>query len=312
MARLTGKTAIVSGAGGGIGRAHALLLAKEGANVVVNDIGLRKGADAASVVEEIRANGGIAVASTHSAHWEGAHDIVAEAVAQFGSIDILINNAGAGAMNDLWRFTQEQWDRTYNVEPKGYFAMIRAAVPHMARQGSGAIVNTSSGSGYGHPGSIAHASSREAVVGLTRTVAMEVGRFGIRCNAIRPFATGTSTQDFARDAEPWAKLMAVTMGPQPGVEQHFEFDYTNFTPAKISPFVVWLCTDAAHNVNGRTFEVSGDNVSLLTEPAHEKTITQTGGWTLDALDNAAQAGLVGDLRNPFALHNFPDLKVFPE
>ncbi|RYE56349.1 MAG: SDR family NAD(P)-dependent oxidoreductase, partial [Hyphomicrobiales bacterium] len=168
MGRLEGKTAIVSGAGGGIGREHALLLAREGANVIVNEIGVREGADAARVVQEIRSAGGCAAANTTPADWAGAESIVADAVARFGSVDIIVNNAGAGSMNDLWRFTEEEWDRTFAVEPKGYFAMIRAAAPHMARQGSGCIVNTSSGSGFGHPGSIAHATSREGVIGLTR------------------------------------------------------------------------------------------------------------------------------------------------
>lgn len=312
MGRLNGKTAIVSGAGGGIGRAHALLLAREGASVVVNDVGLRKGADAASVVEEIVAAGGKAIASTQSADWAGAPRIVAEAIAHFGSIDIVVNNAGAGGMNDLWRFTEEQWDRTYNVEPKGYFAMIRAATPHMARRGSGCIVNTSSGSGFGHPGSIAHASSREGVIGLTRTVAKEVGRFGIRCNAIRPFATGQSTRDFVEQARPWERLMHLTMGPNPGEEMRTSFDTDSFPPSKIAPFVVWLCTEAASNVNGRTFEVRGDDVSLLSEPEPLLTIRQAGGWDLDALDAAAPAGLTAGLRNPFTLDAFPELKVFEE
>src|SRR5579863_1662502 len=312
MARLDGKTAIVSGSGGGIGRAHALLLAQEGAHVVVNDIGIRSGADAASVVEEIRGAGGSAIASTTSADWQGAERLVAEAVGEFGSIDIIINNAGAGQMNDLWRFTEAQWDQTYNVEPKGYFAMIRAATPHMARQGSGCIVNTSSGSGFGHPGSIAHASSREAVIGLTRTVAMEVGRFGIRCNAIRPFAVGMSTTDFAEKARPWWQLMSVTMGPVPGTARELEFDAEEFPPRKISPFVVWLCTDAAKDINGRTFEVRGDEVSLLSEPSAEQTIRRSGGWDLDALDAQAPGGLATNLSNPFTLDAFPELKVFPE
>ena len=310
MARLRGKTAIVSGAGGGIGRDPALLLARHGAHVDVNDIGVRAGADAAFVVEEIRQAGGSAVASTHSADWHGAGQIVADAVAQFGSVDIIINNAGAGDMNDLWRFTEEQWDKTYNVEPKGYFAMIRAAVPHMARQGSGCIVNTSSGSGFGHPGSIAHASSREGVIGLTRTVAMEVGRFGIRCNAIRPFAAGVSTTDFAEKARPWEQLMSVTMGPRPGEVMEFAFDAEEFPPRKISPFVVWLCTDAARDVNGRTFDVQGDYVSLLSEPRAEATIHRAGGWDLDSLDAEAPVGLTGNLRNPFTLDAFPALKRF--
>lgn len=312
MGRLNGRTAIVSGAGGGIGRPHALLLAKEGAKVVVNDIGLRAGADAASVVEEIREAGGEAVADTHSADWDGAGQIVAHAVEAFGSIDIIVNNAGAGAMNDLWSFTEEEWDRTYNIEPKGYFAMIRAAVPHMARRGWGSIVNTSSGSGFGHPGASAHASSREGVIGLTRTVAMEVGRFGIRCNAIRPFAVCQSTTDFAKQVRPWMQLMSLTLGSEPGVAQELAFDAERFPPRKIAPFVLWLCTDAAANVNGRTFDVSGDEVALLSEPAPERTIVHEGGWDLDALDVRAPADLTDRLTNPFTLDAFPALKRFPD
>ena len=312
MKRLDGKTAIVTGAGGGIGRAHALLLAREGAKVVVNDIGIRKGADAASVVEEIRQAGGQAIANTTSADWNGAERIVAEAVEAFGSIDIILNNAGSGSMADLWNFSEEAWDRTFNVEPKGYFAMIRAAAPHMARQGSGCIVNTSSGSGLGHPGSIAHATSREGVIGLTRTVAMELGRFGVRCNAIRPFATGQSTIDFAENARPWMRLMTLTMGPEPGVERKITFDPNQFPPAKISPFVVWLCTDAAKNVNGRTFHVRGDDVAPYSEPDVQSTIHQDGGWDIDKLDVAAPVGLTAGLSNPFTLDAFPELKVFKD
>ncbi|MCB0996913.1 MAG: SDR family NAD(P)-dependent oxidoreductase [Acidimicrobiales bacterium] len=312
MARLDGKVAIVTGAGGGIGREHALLLAKEGAQVVVNDIGLRTGADAASVVAEITAAGGTAVADTNSATWEGAADVVAHAVDEFGRLDIVVNNATAGATNDLWKFTEAQWDLTVNVNYKGYFAMIREAAPHLCRQGSGAIVNTSSGSGFGHPAMIAYASAKEGVVGVTRTVARELGRFGVRCNAIRPFATGVSTAEYAQKTGPWMRVMQLTMGPEPGVESPPNFDPTQFPPSKIAPLVVWLCTDAAAHVNGRTFEVGGDNISLLSEPSPTVTIHQSGGWDLDALDDAGRSVLTNGLRNPYTLDSFPELKVFDD
>ena len=310
MGRLSGKVAIVTGAGGGIGRAHALLLAREGASVLVNDIGYRKGADAASVVEEIVAAGGTASPCTISATWDGAEAIVAAAIAEFGRIDILINNAGAGGMNDIWRFTEAQWDTTFNVGCKGYFALIRACAPHMCRQGSGAIVNTSSGSGFGHPGAIAHASAREAAIGITRTVAKELGRFGLRCNAIRPFAIGRSTDDFSVAAAPWMQLMGLTMGHKPGVDEPVTFDSDDFPPEKVSQFVVWLCTDMARNVNGRSFEVRGDFVTLLNEPGDERTISQKGGWTLDDLDRIAPQSLTGALANPYTLDAYPELKQF--
>src|SRR6201994_4919038 len=137
MGRLEGRVAIVTGAGRGIGREHALLLAQQGASVVVNDIGARPGADAASVVEEIRARGGSAIASTGSATWDGAASIIAAAVDAFGGIDILINNATAGRNDDLWRYTEAEWDLTMDVNLKGYYAMMRAAFPHMAQGNHG-------------------------------------------------------------------------------------------------------------------------------------------------------------------------------
>jgi NAD(P)-dependent dehydrogenase (short-subunit alcohol dehydrogenase family) len=312
VSRFDGKVAIVTGAGGGIGREHALLFAHEGAKVVVNDTGLRTGADAASVVKEIEAAGGTAIANTDSATWEGAQDIVATALAAYGRVDILVNNATAGATNDLWKFTEKQWDRTVGVNLKGYFAMIRTVAPHLCRQGSGVIVNTSSGSGFGHPAMIAYATAKEGVVGLTRTVAKELGRFGVRCNAIRPFATGVSTSEYAQNTGPWMRVMGLTMGAEPGVERQPNFDPSHFPPSKISPMVAWLCTDAAVNVNGRTFHVSGDDIGLLSEPEPERVIHQSGGWDLAGLDAAAPAALTLGLKNPFTLDAFPELKTFED
>ena len=127
--RLDGKVAIVTGAGGGIGREHARLFASEGAKVLVNDLGSRTGANASSVVDEIVAAGGEAVANTTSATWDGAADIVQAALDAFGRVDILVNNATAGRNNDLWRFTEKDWDLTFDVNLKGYFAMIRSVAP---------------------------------------------------------------------------------------------------------------------------------------------------------------------------------------
>lgn len=310
MGRLDGKVAVVTGAGGGIGKQHALLLASEGARVVVNDIGARAGADAASVVAEIESAGGTAVADTHSATWDGAADIVATAVDAFGTIDILINNATASGIDDLWRLTEEQWDLAHGVNLKGYFATIRAAALHMCAQGSGAIVNTSSGSGFGHPAHIAYAAAKEGVIGLTRTVAKELGRFGVRCNAIRPFALGSSTTDYAERTARWADLMALTMSPTPGRLQPARTDPAKFPPSKIAPMVVWLCTDAARNVNGRTFHLSGDTYSRLSEPVAERSVYRDGGWDLDALDAAGPAVLAAELQNPYTLDDHPELQVF--
>jgi 3-oxoacyl-[acyl-carrier protein] reductase len=308
--RLDGQVAIVTGAGGGIGREHARLFAAEGASVLVNDVGLRTGADAASVVAEIESAGGTAVADTTSATWDGAAGIVQHAIDAFGRLDIVVNNATAARNADLWRVTEAEWDLAMDVNLKGYFAMIRAAVPHLCGQGSGAIVNTSSGSGFGHPSAVAYASAKEGVVGLTRTVARELGRFGVRCNAIRPLALGMSTKEYGERTSKWTTLMAVTMAPR-GAKLAFNVATPeSHPPAKISPMVVWLCTDAARGVNGRTFHVAGDTVSLLSEPARERAISQAGGWTLDALDAVAPVNLVDDLTNDYLLVDHPELQVF--
>jgi len=309
--RLKDRVAIVTGAGGGIGRQHALLLARHGAKVVVNDIGLRSGADAKSVANEIRAAGGDALASHDSATWEGAQYLVDAAVEVYGRVDILINNATYTRLGDLADYPESDWDSTLDVNLKGYFAMIRYVAPYMCKQGSGVIVNTSSASGYGHPSHAAYAAAKEGVVGLTRTVAREFGRFGVRCNAIRPLAAGQSAADFAARAAKWADLVALTMSPRVfALQQKLLADPGLMPTDKIAPFVVWLCTDAARNVNGHTFEVHGDTISRVTEPALDRTVVRDGGWDLDSLDAIAPVNLVDGLVNQFALEDHPELRTF--
>jgi len=309
--RLKDRVAIVTGAGGGIGRQHALLLARHGAKVVVNDIGLRSGADAKSVANEIRAVGGDALASHDSATWEGAQYLVDAAVEVYGRVDILINNATYTRLGDLADYAESDWDSTLDVNLKGYFAMIRYVAPYMCKQGSGVIVNTSSASGYGHPSHAAYAAAKEGVVGLTRTVAREFGRFGVRCNAIRPLAAGQSAADFAARAAKWADLVALTMSPRVfALQQQLLADPGLMPTDKIAPFVVWLCTDATRNVNGHTFEVHGDTISRVTEPALDRTVVRDGGWDLDSLDAIAPVNLVDGLVNQFALEDHPELRTF--
>lgn len=309
--RFEGRVAIVTGAGRGIGREHALLFAREGASVLVDDVGGRTESDARAVVAEIIAEGGTAIACEASATWEAADEIVAQALDTFGRIDVLVNNATVQRNGDAWRYAEADWDRTLDVNLKGYFAMIRAVTPHMARGGArgdgGAIVNTSSWSGMGHPSHVAYASAKEGVVGLTRSIAMELGRFGIRCNAIRPYAIGRGVAEYKEQSLRWRKLMDVTMGPSSRTT-----DPEEVHPRRIAPIVVWLCSDAASGVNGHTFLVSGDRISLLAEPRPKTTITRPGGFTLDALDEAAPEELVAGLSNRFSLADHPDLQVFEE
>jgi NAD(P)-dependent dehydrogenase (short-subunit alcohol dehydrogenase family) len=309
--RLAGKVAIVTGAGGGIGRHTALLLASQGASVVVNDLGTRTGANAASVVEEITKAGGTAVANTDSATWKTAPKIVETALDAFKRVDILINNATAGGPPaDIWNFTEENWDFAHEVNVKGYFAMIRACAPHFCEQGSGAIVSMSSGAGFGHPAMIAYACAKEGVTALTRTAAAELGRFGVRANCVRPMALAASSDEYMVVMAKWLKLLSVaTPGGTSGSMKAATPE--THPPAKIAPAMVWLCTDAASNVNGRTFHIRGDHYALLTEPSvHERGMLMEGGWTLDALDARAPKELTVGLNNSFLLNDHPDLKVF--
>jgi 3-oxoacyl-[acyl-carrier protein] reductase len=309
--RLDGKVALITGSGGGIGREHAKLFAREGAKVIVNDIGFRAGSDADAVVQEIVEAGGEAVANGDSATWSGADELVAHAIEAFGRVDVLINNATWTRFEDMWNYPEEWWDNTIDVNLKGYFAMIRALTPHMAERGSGAIVNTSSNSGFGHPTHAAYAASKEGVVGLTRTVARELGRFGIRCNAIRPIAGGQSASDYEERTKKWAGLLANTFPPRIwAVQRRMINDPDALPPRKISPLVVWLCTEAASGVNGHTFETHGDVVSLLSEPEPLRSMHQAGGWTLDALDALAPTYLTADLHNDFRLDEHPELQKF--
>lgn len=312
MGRFDDKVVIITGAGRGLGREYARLFAREGARVLVNDLSTKDGSRAVDTVAEIQAAGGIALANTDSATVEGAAAIVDAAVQAWGTIDILINNATAGGYGNVWDFAESDWDRTIAVNLSGYFAMIREAVPHMAAQGSGVIINTSSGGGFGLPGMVAYASAKEGVIGLTRTVAKEVGRFGVRCNAIRPLALAQSSDSFDQAMMPWARLMSATTGDDPATRGGVSQGATILTPPKLPPFVAWLCTDAADNINGRTFKIGGDEVSLLSEPDLERTITHEGGWTMDLLDEAAPSLLTDGLTNRWTLDDRPDLADLKE
>jgi len=311
-ARLVGRVAVVTGAGGGIGREHAKLLAAHGAKVVVNDIGVRTGADVNAVAAEIKEAGGEAVASAASATWDGAEDIVGRALESFGRLDILVNNAMVGHYCDLWEEREDQYDATMGVNLKGYFALIRSAIRPMANNGGGAIVNTSSASGFGHPAHSSYAAAKEGVVGLTRAVAAEVGRFGIRCNAIRPQASGQSGSDYTAITSKWTELIGLGMLPRTvRVLERMLRDPDLSPPRKIAPLVVWLCTDAAANINGRTFEIWGNTISLLSEPEPLRTIVNSAGWDLESLDEVAPTALAADLIDRFALAEYPHLQTAP-
>lgn len=250
MGKLDGKVALVTGAGGGLGRAHALLLAQEGAAVVVNDLGgTRDGSGKGSamadgVVEEIKAAGGQAVADYGSVSDEAAAKaMVQTGVDAFGKIDICINNAGILRDKSFKNMTNELWDTVIDVHLRGTYLVTKAAWDQMLAQGSGGrIINTSSTSGLiGNFGQTNYAAAKAGIAGITRTLALEGVKYGITVNTLAPAAWSRMTEDIMPE----------------GAEASFE-------PEKVSPVVVWLCTDDANHVTGRQFCAGGNRVSLLS------------------------------------------------
>ena len=298
--RLKGKVAIVTGSGRGIGRAEALLLAQEGARVVVNDLGGgRDGVgEAASpadkVVKEIKDRGGKAMANYDSvATPEGGENIIKSALNAFGRLDILVNNAGILRDRMIFNMTPEEWDIIMKVHLYGHFNCTRPACVVFRQQRSGRIINTSSPAGLGNMGQANYSAAKEGIVGFTRTVARDMGRYGVTCNAIRPLAATRLTLS-AELAEAIEKASAegkpLPVGP--------EVTGLLPPPQDIAPFVIYLATDEAANINGCTFLVAGNQIALYSEPQPIRTIFKTGAWTLDELVAAVPVTLAAGLVNP--------------
>ena len=237
-----GRVVIVTGAGQGIGRAHALAFAADGAQVVVNDVG--PAADA--VVEEIRATGGEAVASKGDvSEWAYGEQLVQDALAAFGRLDALVNNAGLVRDRMLVNMSEEEWDLVLKVDLKGHFVPLRHAAAYWRDQAkAGApvqarVVNTSSGAGLlGSVGQGNYAAAKAGVVGMTLVAAAELARYGITVNAIAPAARTPMTE----------AVFAQTMAkPESGFDP--------MDPANVSPLVVWLASEDSGDVTGRVFEV---------------------------------------------------------
>ena len=305
MQRLKGKVAVVTGAGRNIGRAEALLLAAQGARVVVNDLGggpygteQGDGRLAETVAQEIRDAGGEAVAQVSSvATREGAEACIAQALESFGRIDILVNNAGIVRPARIDRMTDEDWTLCMDVSLTASFHTCRAAARHMIEQRGGVIVNTGSPSGFGHWGMANYSAAKEGLLGMTRTIARDLGEFGIRCNLIRPVShiTTTFTAEVGDTISEVARLGIPLLWNRPMATPRMEA-----LPEHVAALVVWLCTDAAGHISGRDFYIQGDEVAVLPEPEAIRTSINPGGWTLDAFDEPTNREyLFGDIRNRF-------------
>jgi len=244
---LKGRTAVVTGAGGGLGRAHALLFAKHGANVVINDLGgsfdgAGKGSEMADkVVAEIKAAGGNAVANYDSVSTEeGAGGIIKSAIDAFGKIDILVNNAGILRDKSFVNMTDADWDLVFAVHVKGAYYCTKAAWGHMREQKYGRVVLTSSASGiYGNFGQTNYAAAKMGIVGFGQTLALEGEKHNIRVNMIAPVAASRMTES----------LMPA-------------FVLEKLKPECVSPLVVYLCSEGI-DVNGELYEVGAGAVSRI-------------------------------------------------
>ncbi len=283
---LEGKAAVVTGAGRGIGRVVALLLAELGARVVVNDPGVdptgtgQDSAPAAQVVEEIRGKGGEALASFDSvASMEGGERIIKTATDAWGRLDILVNNAGILRDRLITNMSEEDWDAVIAVHLKGTFACTKAAAGQMRRQRSGRIINTSSSSGLvGNAGQANYGSAKAAIAGFTRVVARELAGYGITCNAIAPMA---------------ATRLTVGM-----IDLVAKMGLTMPEPEGIAPLIAHLASDDAADINGQIFYVFGGTVCLAQPALPMRTIFKPARWELDELARMVPWNLMGGIANP--------------
>jgi NAD(P)-dependent dehydrogenase (short-subunit alcohol dehydrogenase family) len=277
MGALDGKVAIVTGAGQGLGRCHAELLAAEGASVVVNDLG--DGADA--TVAAITAAGGTAVAHRCDVtDWSAAEGLVALAIDTFGDLHVLVNNAGFVRDAMSFSMTEEQFDSVVGVHLKGHFAPSRAAAVYWRNQakaaGEGAdlpgrrIITTTSESGlFGGPAQANYGSAKGGIITMTLILARELVRYGVTVNCIAP-----------RARTPMTESMSYFAAPDEGFDR--------YDPANVSPAVAWLASDAAAGVNGQVFIVLGDEVHRMA-PNHIVGSVSAGGqrWTAGGLASAS-------------------------
>jgi len=283
-----GRVVIVTGAGRGLGRAHALELAAQGARVVVNDLGCELDGTgsgtgpAGEVVDEIRASGGDAVANGDDvADFGGAAQIVQTALGAFGRLDAVVNNAGFVRDRMFANAAEDEWDAVVRVHLKGHFAVARHAAAHwrdQAKAGAAVdarIINTSSGAGIlGSVGQAAYSAAKAGIATLTLVQAAELGRYGVTANALCPAARTRMTEGV------FTEMMA----------EVDEGAFDAMAPENVSPLVAWLASSHSSHVTGRVFEVEGGKLGIATGYQHGPTIDKGARW-----DAAELTGVVDDL-----------------
>ncbi len=281
-----GKVAIVSGAGGGIGREIALALARTGASVVVNDIGVSVTGEGGSAnpAEEtkrlIEDAGGTAAIDTHSVDsWESARAIVATALEAFGRIDIVVNNAGILRDTIFHKMTAEQWLSVVGVHLNGSFFLSRAAAEHFRRQESGAFVHMTSTSGLiGNFGQANYAAAKLGICALSKSIALDMKRFNVRSNCIAPFAWSRMTSEIPADTD----------------EQRERIErLKKMTPEKNAPLAVFLASDVAQGITGQVFAVRHNEIFLFDPFRPARSVHRSEGWDAQAIADHAVPALKG-------------------
>lgn len=272
MSLLNGKVALVTGAGRGIGRDMALMLASHGARVLVNDLGGDEkggGADqipALEVVKEIADAGGQAAANFGSvADRDAAEAMIAQAMSDLGGLDIVVNNAGVLRDAIFHKMSYEEWDTVINVHLHGSFNVSRAAAPHFRAQGSGCYVHYTSTSGLiGNFGQANYAAAKLGIVGLSKSIALDMSRFGVTSNCISPFA--------------WSRMIGTIPINDEAQRARVE-KLKEMTPSKIAPMVVALASDAGKEVTGQIFAVRNNEIFLMSQNRPIRSAQRSDGWT---------------------------------
>jgi NAD(P)-dependent dehydrogenase (short-subunit alcohol dehydrogenase family) len=283
---LDGKVVIVTGSGRGIGRDIALAMAAQGAKVVVNDPGVSEKGEghddgpAAQVVDEIRKAGGTAVANTDSvAEWESANRIVKTAVDAFGTLHAVVNNAGILRDRIFHNMSVDEWKAVIDVHLNGSFYMARAAAPIFRSEERGAFVHMTSTSGLiGNFGQANYAAAKLGIVGLSKSIALDMQRYGVRSNCISPFA--------------WSRLIGTIPADTPEQQARLARMQVMET-AKIAPLAVYLASDGARSVSGQIFAVRANEIFLMGQSRPIRSVHRGDGWTPETIASHAMPALEG-------------------